>query len=242
MADTGTDGLPLMPQAADRRDGKGQGPVNVLSPLPEEFYRRDTADVARGLLGVYLVHNSARGRTTGRIVETEAYLGANDPASHAYAGRSERNAVMFGEPGRAYIYFIYGMYYCLNVSTMPAGTGEAVLLRALEPVEGIDHMRERRTARGGRSIATEKLCDGPAKLVLAMGVTPAFSGHDLRLPPLMLMQNPAEPPPQVELTRRIGITKAADLPLRFSVAGNRFVSRMVRASQLRDEEAARSGY
>jgi DNA-3-methyladenine glycosylase len=228
--------------AADGGDGTGEGLVHVLSPLPEEFYRRYTADVARGLLGTYLVHTATRGRTTGRIVETEAYLGANDPASHAFGGRSERNAVMFGEPGRAYIYFIYGRYYCLNVSTMPAGIGEAVLLRALEPVEGIERMRERRAAQGGRRIATEQLCDGPAKLVLAMGVTPAFSGHDLRLPPLMLMQNTAEPLPQVEVTKRIGITKAADLPLRFSVAGNRFLSRIVGASQMRGEEAASSDH
>lgn len=210
--------------------------MSVLSPLPEEFYWRRTADVARGLLGAYLVHTSARGRRAGRIVETEAYLGTNDPASHAFRGRSERNAVMFDEPGRAYIYLIYGMYSCLNVSTMPAGTGEAVLLRALEPVEGIDLMREDRcAARSGPSIATEKLCDGPAKLVLAMGVTSVFSGHDFRLPPLMLMQNLAESPPQIEITKRIGITKAADLPLRFSVTGNRFVSRTVRESRVRDE-------
>jgi DNA-3-methyladenine glycosylase len=221
-----------------KREGKGQGLENVLGPLPEEFYRRHTADVARALLGTYLVHTSAQGRTTGRIVETEAYLGANDPASHAFRGRSERNAVMFGEPGSAYIYFTYGRYYCLNVSTMPEGTGEAVLLRALQPVEGIDLMRERRAARSGRSFATERLCDGPAKLVLAMGVTPEFSGHDLRQPTLMLLQNPADAPPQVEVTRRIGITKAADLPLRFSEAGSRFVSRTLRASQRSDERVA----
>jgi DNA-3-methyladenine glycosylase len=228
------DDLSIVPQAAER-DTRGREPVNVLSPLPEGVYRGNTADVARGLLGTFLVHTSEHGRTAGRIVETEAYLGANDPASHAFCGRSGRNAVMFGEPGHAYIYFVYGMYYCLNVSTMPEGTGEAVLLRALEPVEGVDLMRERRAARGGRDIAIERLCDGPAKLVLAMGVTPAFSGHDLRQPPLTLMQSPAERPPKVEVTRRIGITRAADLPLRFSVAGSRFVSRMVRTSKVRDE-------
>jgi DNA-3-methyladenine glycosylase len=196
------------------------GLPNDLWPVPEPFYRADTVSVARALLGVYLVHDGAGGLTAGKIVETEAYLGRNDPASHAFPGPTPRNQAMFGDPGHAYIYFIYGMYYCVNVVTMPAGTGEAVLLRALEPVAGIALMTARR--RGAR---LERLCDGPAKLVLAMGITPALSGHDFRRPPLMLMSRPGVPTAEVVTSRRIGISKAADRELRFSLAGNPFVSR-----------------
>lgn len=199
-----------------------------LRPLPEAFYHEDTVTVARQLLGTHLVHDSDLGRTIGRIVETEAYLGFNDPASHAFGGRTVRNAVMFDEPGKAYIYFIYGRYYCLNVTTMPAGIGEAVLVRALEPVEGIPLMRQRRGFGSGTDDRPdgkiEGLCNGPGKLVLAMDITPKLSGHDLRRPPLMLMSDPDEAPPPVAVTRRIGITKAAERPLRFHVAGSRFVS------------------
>lgn len=190
-----------------------------LRPLPESFYEQDTVTVARALLGAYLVHDAARGRTAGRIVETEAYLGANDPASHAFSGETQRNQVMFGAPGHAYIYFTYGMYHCVNVATMPAGTGEAVLLRALEPADGIALMFERR-----RVNRLERLCDGPAKLVLAMGITPALSGHDFRRPPLRLLAREGEDRPAIVEGPRIGISKASELPLRFHIAGSRFVS------------------
>jgi DNA-3-methyladenine glycosylase len=190
-----------------------------LAPLSDAFYAQSTVEIARKLLGAYLLHTSSDGVTAGRIVETEAYLGFEDPASHAYAGKTARNAVMFGEAGRAYIYFIYGVHYCLNVTTMPAGIGQAVLLRALEPVAGIDLMRSRRKVE-----RLQDLCNGPAKLVTAMGITPRFSGHDLREPPLTVCSGPPVAGMEIRATPRIGISKAADLPLRFHIAGNRFVS------------------
>ena len=171
------------------------------------------------LLGTYLRHEAQEGATAGRIVETEAYLGLTDPASHAFGGRTARNDAMFGEPGKAYIYFIYGMYYCLNVTTMPPGAGEAVLIRALEPVCGIALMQERRAVK-----RPEALCNGPAKLVIAMGITPLLSGHDFREPPLTIVEGSSAEPARIITTRRIGISKAADLPLRFHLAGSRFVS------------------
>jgi len=188
--------------------------------LPEAFYLQNTLTVAQQLLGTYLVHESAEGRTSGRIVETEAYLGSQDPASHAFRGRTARNAAMFGAPGRVYIYFIYGMYYHMNVTAAPEGVGEAVLLRALEPAEGIPLMQAR---RGTGDLL--KLCSGPAKLVIAMGVTPEFSGHDLRRSPLCIMEDPEHDPVQFDTTTRIGLTKATDSLLRFCITGSPFVSR-----------------
>lgn len=187
--------------------------------LALDFFERGTEDVARALLGTWLVHDSPEGRTVGRIVETEAYLGRLDPASHAYRGPSARNRAMFGPAGHAYVYFIYGMHHCLNVVTAREGVGEAVLLRALEPLEGIDLMEARRGTRSLRA-----LCSGPAKLVSAMGVTRAHDGADLRSGPLRLVAA-EKPPERVRCGPRVGITKAADLPLRFHLEGSPFVSR-----------------
>lgn len=163
----------------------------------------NTLEAARGLLGSVLVHESPRGRTSGVIIETEAYL-QGDPACHAYRGRTERNAAMFGPPGSAYIYFIYGMHHCFNVVTRP---GEAVLIRALDPLEGIDLMEERRRRK--------PLCDGPAKLVRAMGIGPELNGHDLGHPPLYLHHRPNRR--KVHVSTRIGISRGRELPYRFRV-------------------------
>jgi len=194
-------------------------------PLPEAFYHRRTTVVARALLGCVLVHDTPEGRTAGRIVETEAYLSTKDAASHAFRGRTPRNVAMFGHPGRAYIYFIYGMYYCFNVVTEPEGVGEAVLVRALEPIEGLALMQKRR----GTDVA-RNLCSGPGKLVLALGVRPEQNHASLLEGPLRIEAPEAFGLAKVSArkivaTKRVGITLAADLPLRFYERGNLFISR-----------------
>lgn len=189
--------------------------------LPRAFYERATVAVARALLGQMLVHDSASGRTVGRIVETEAYLGSEDPAAHSYRGRTERNASMFGPPGRAYVYFVYGMHHCLNVVTAPRGIGQAVLVRALEPVEGLELMRARRSG-----VPDRDLCRGPGRLVRAMGIGREHDGTDLVRGPLVI-RAPARgaTKPRIVTTTRVGITRAADRPLRFHLLGSPFISR-----------------
>lgn len=187
--------------------------------LAGEFYARDTALVARDLLGKIMVHDSFEGLTAGMIVETEAYV-QGDPACHAYRGMTPRNRAMFGPPGHAYIYFTYGMHYCFNVVTADRDVGEAVLIRALEPLEGTDLMRKRR----GRSRLPE-LCSGPARLVQAMGIVPGMYGHDLTAKPLYLIRGADIGEEGVVVTTRVGIRAAAHLPLRFYIRDNMFVSR-----------------
>lgn len=190
--------------------------------LKRPFYARQTVDVAKDLLGCYLVHESKDGTTIGRIVEVEAYL-SNDPAAHTYRGRTARNATMFGPAGHAYVYFTYGMHYCVNTVTMREGVGEGVLIRALEPVEGIPLMQRRR-----HTDAVLNLCSGPAKLVQAMGITIAHNGHDLVRRPLYLLSRDHYGPPapvMIVATRRVGITRAVELPLRFYIKGSPFISR-----------------
>ena len=178
-----------------------------------------TIKVALNLLGNYLVHHTSQGTCVGRIVETEAYL-ADDPACHASRGMTKRNRVMFGPPGHAYVYFVYGMYHCFNVVTAPEGVGEAVLIRALEPVKGIDLMFARRPKAG----KAENLCNGPAKLVLAMGISREQNGISLCEKPLLLEKN-SFGKKKIVTTTRIGITEGAHLPYRFYLKNNPFVSR-----------------
>jgi DNA-3-methyladenine glycosylase len=184
--------------------------------LKRPFYNRPTVEVARDLLGKILVH----GRTAGIIVETEAYLGADDLAAHSARGITDRTRVIFGPPGHAYVYFIYGMYECLNLICEPVGAPGCVLIRALEPLAGVELMRERRPA----ARKPEDLASGPGKLTLAMGITRAQNGADVTRGALVVRQ-PADPRPfDVAVSPRIGIKKCADLPLRFHIRGNRFVS------------------
>jgi DNA-3-methyladenine glycosylase len=173
--------------------------------------------VARDCLGKILVHGSA----AGRIVEVEAYLGVGDRAAHAWRGPTNRTRVIFGPPGHAYVYFIYGMYECLNFVAEPEGLAGCVLIRALEPLAGMSTMRRRRpTAR-----AIEDLASGPGKLTLAMGITRKLNGADLVEGPLQVRRSLDDAPFKIEVTPRIGIRHCADWPLRFVIAGNRFVSR-----------------
>ncbi len=184
--------------------------------LPREFYARSTETVARDLLGKVLVH----GRAAGIIVETEAYPGGDDRASHSSRGITNRTRVIFGQPGHAYVYFIYGMYECFNIVVDREGTGGCVLVRALEPVDGIDLMRRRRPAAKG----IEDLANGPGKLTLAMSITRSHYGADLTRGKLVVREPGAVTPVVIEATPRIGITHNADRLLRFTIAGNRFVS------------------
>ena len=161
------------------------------------------------------------GRVAGRIVEVEAYLGVNDRAAHAWRGITDRTRVMFGPPGHAYVYFIYGMYECLNFVSEPEGMAGCVLIRALEPLAGLATMRRRRPKARG----IEDLASGPGKLTLAMGITRKLNGADLVAGPLQVRKLRAETPIEIQTTPRIGITHCADWPLRFVIKGNRFVSR-----------------
>jgi DNA-3-methyladenine glycosylase len=191
--------------------------IQESTVLPRDFYSRPAIEVARDCLGKILVH----GKTAGRIVEVEAYLGVDDRAAHAWRGVTDRTRVIFGEPGHAYVYFIYGMYECLNFVAEPAGQAGAVLIRALEPVAGIATMRRRRpTAKRDEDIA-----NGPGKLTLAMGITRKQNGADLTASTLQVRSLRVEPAIEILTTPRIGITHCADWPLRFLIAGNRFASR-----------------
>jgi DNA-3-methyladenine glycosylase len=193
--------------------------------LPQAFYSQNTVAVARALLGCYLAHLEGEQVTVGRIVETEAYL-TGDPASHAFHGKTKRAAVMFGPPGYAYVYLIYGLHTCLNVVTGPEGRGEAVLFRALEPVQGVATMQARR-----KTSRPTLLCSGPARLTQAFAITLALNGCPLFQGDYQLWSAdsfPSVPPVEdsaIVQTTRIGISKAVDLSLRFYVKNNPFVSR-----------------
>jgi DNA-3-methyladenine glycosylase len=192
------------------------GEVKFGPVLKREFYERAAIEVARDLLGKVLVH----GPVAGVIVETEAYLGGDDLASHSAAGITPRTRVIFGPPGHAYVYFIYGMYECLNLVCEPEGKPGCVLIRALEPVDGVEEMQRRRPA----AKKLEDIASGPGKLTLAMGITRAQNGADVTRGSLMVREPANKYTIEVAVTPRIGIKKCADLPLRFIVRGNRFVS------------------
>ena len=192
------------------------------TPLESSFFLQDTITVAQQLLGKSLIHQTQNGLIGGIIVETEAYLGKNDPASHAYTKETLRNRALFGEPGHAYIYFTYGMYYCFNVSTAPIGVGEGVLIRALEPVAGINFMKHNRPI----SKDLKSLCNGPAKLVQALGITKELYGVDLLTSDLRICQNKLNTKSDIVITTRIGIKEVQKLPLRFYIKNNIFVSKI----------------
>ncbi|MBW3625289.1 MAG: DNA-3-methyladenine glycosylase [Armatimonadetes bacterium] len=195
-------------------------PDSLSSLLPGDFYRLPTMEAARALVGKVLVHETAGERLAARIVETEAYL-HDDPACHAFRGRTPRNAPMWGPPGHWYVYRIH-QQWCMNLVTAPDGVPEAVLLRAAKPLEGIGRMQERR----GREDMRE-LCSGPGKLCQAFGVEISFTASDATRGPLRL-EEWGFVPPEVVATTRIGITHGAGLPYRFLEAGSAFVSKGIR--------------
>ena len=194
--------------------------------LKASFFNRDPRRVARALLGKVLVRETARGILAGRIVETEAYLGTGDAAAHSAAGKTARNAILFGPPGFAYVYFIYGNHYCLNVSCLPDGVAGGVLFRALEPLAGIEEMAEARGISVRNESDPKKISSGPGRMSEALGVTRerdngkslVSARSDLRI------VDDGYRVRRVLVTPRIGITKAAEEPLRYVIAGNPFVS------------------
>ena len=204
--------------------------------LPRSFYLRPTARVARDLLGKYLVRHIGKRMVIARIVETEAYC-QNDPASHAFRGQTKRNEVMFHEGGQLYVYFTYGMHYCANVVTRRAGVGEAVLLRAIEPIDGIDVVRKNRktfleTYRKNRSHRSQKpdhippgLTNGPAKLCQALGIARRENGIDLLGDEIYLLDAPRLRASAIEMSTRIGIRNGKESLWRFFIKGNAWVSR-----------------
>jgi DNA-3-methyladenine glycosylase len=210
-----------------------------VKPLPRSFYQRSAVQVAKDLLGKYFVRKLGKNTLVGKIVETEAYR-EGDPASHSYRGRTRRNEVMFWRGGHLYVYFTYGMHYCANVVTGPEGTGEAVLIRAVEPIKGIEVMRKKRrgstgAAMKGREDAKENqgvserdprtLTNGPAKFCQAFGIGRKENGIDLLGNQIFVTNGENIPPQKRGRSRRIGIRNGKDKPWRFFVKGNAWVSR-----------------
>jgi DNA-3-methyladenine glycosylase len=189
--------------------------------LPRSFYDRETEIVAREMLGTVLECETDEGVASGIIVETEAYLGEHDLACHAAVGRTARTENLYGPPGIAYVYFIYGMYWCFNAVTRQEGLPSAVLVRALEPLDGLSLMRERRP----RIKSDVELTNGPGKLCKALGISGGLNGKPLQRKPLLIREGERVPDKDIEVTARIGITKSADWPLRYIVRGNKYVSR-----------------
>ncbi len=195
----------------------------ISEALPQAFYNRSTLAVARDLLGKRLIRFDDNDTVlSGIIVETEAYIGQDDPACHAARGRTQRTELMFGPPGYAYIYFIYGMYYCLNAVTEATDFPAAVLIRAVEPESGIEAMKERR-----KRDKLKELTNGPGKLCQAFGLDKSQNGFNLSEKPLIIANAPAIPEANIAASPRVGISVAKERPWRFYVKDNRFVSKAV---------------
>ncbi len=197
--------------------------LGIVMKLTRSFYERDAITVAKELLGKLLIHNSKKGRTSGIIVETEAYMGIEDRASHSYGGRkTKRTLTLYGKPGSAYVYLVYGIHCLLNVVTGPEGVPMAVLIRALEPREGIELMRARRGIQDVR-----KLCKGPGSITKALGIGMELNGIDMT-GNILFIENIGYIPDEIVQTTRIGVEyagKDALKPWRFYIKGNKFVSR-----------------
>jgi DNA-3-methyladenine glycosylase len=194
----------------------------VSRPLEVGFYSRDAREVAPELLNKVLVSGSS----AGRIVEVEAYAGEEDPGSHAHRGLTKRNAVMFGPPGHLYVYFTYGMHWCANAVCSPAGLATAVLLRALEPVSGVEEMRGRRSRGQKHPLAERDLCRGPARLCQALGISASANGANLLTGDqgICIVDDGVPSPAVPVVTTRVGLSAGADLPWRYVVPGTRYAS------------------
>jgi DNA-3-methyladenine glycosylase len=198
--------------------------------LPRAFFNRDPRLVSRDLLGKLIVRREDGKKIAGRIVEVEAYLGQDDLAAHAAAGNTERNAVLWGPPGHAYVYFIYGVHHCLNISCMPEGKAGCILIRALEPVSGIREMARARQLSDSELVSQRdlrKLASGPGRLCEALGITrKRDNGKDMVAAKSDLqVTDDGYKVAEIAVTPRIGITKSVEMPLRYVIAGNQFVSR-----------------
>jgi DNA-3-methyladenine glycosylase len=201
-------------------------PIGRVAWLKVGFFDRDPRRVARALLGKLLIRKTPRGMLAGRIVETEAYLGEDDEAAHSFVGKTARNAVLFGPPGRAYVYFIYGNHYCLNVSCLGDGIAGGVLFRALEPVAGIEDMAAARGVMVKKPAELRKISSGPGRMAEALGVTRERDNDKSFVSPRsdLRIGDDGYRARRVLVTPRIGIAKSAAMPLRYLLAGNRFVS------------------
>ena len=195
-------------------------------PLPRAFFNRDPRVVSPELLGKVLLRREGRKLLAGRVVEVEAYLGTDDPAAHSAAGKTARNAVLFGPPGYAYVYFIYGNHFCLNVSCLPDGQAGGILFRALEPLAGIDQMASQRSVTLESQRDLRKLTSGPGRLAEAFGITRVRDNtKDLTsVASDLFLCDDGFAAPHVIATTRIGITRAEHMPLRYLIAQNPFVS------------------
>ncbi len=202
--------------------------------LSRKFYLKNTLQVAKELLGKYLVHDDIEGKTVGKIVETEAYLGTEDPASHVYeSGKTDRTRIQYGLGGHAYVYLIYGMYHCLNVVTGDKGEPKSVLIRALEPIEGEELMRERRGLEVLSGKNRVELTNGPGKLCMAMGINKDDSGKDLKGDEIYIIE-PAEKAEkdnfEIVSGKRINVDYAEEakrLPWRFYIKNNNHASQVL---------------
>lgn len=193
--------------------------------LPRDFYNRDTEIVAQEMLGTIIECNTPDGMASAMVVETEAYIGEHDLACHAAAGLTKRTEPLYGPPGVSYVYFIYGVHWCFNAVTRAAGLPSAVLVRAVEPVNGLALMRVR---RGDKPKAID-LTNGPGKLCEALGINGSHNGLTLRRKPLVIREGRSVDATEIETTPRIGISRAVDWPLRYLIRGNPYVSRFPRA-------------
>lgn len=188
--------------------------------IPRAFYARETLWVAMDLLGKHLVRMKGVVRMEARIVEVEAYRGSDDPASHAFRGLTQRNAPMFGEPGHAYVYFTYGNHYCLNITTQQSGTPGAVLIRAVEPTEGLGAMRRLRP-----NVLGSELTNGPGKLTKALGIDKSLNEVDMTKRGPIFVKDWAAENFEIVRTTRVGIRQGKDRMWRFYISGNAFVSK-----------------